>query len=191
MFPITLFDKNTQLSLWKTEDWRLDELHKLVVFSLIHYHLGYPAYVENTLFPLWVLKELWRNQLLRDLLDSILCYKHFLFHQFLLYFFFFNFSLYLSTYLSLTLGEHNIHYRSPNEQRFDIAELIMHPRYDTTTTNNDMVLLRLKTKASYTNYIRPACFPDSATRFSSGEECYVTGWGYLQANGASPRVCDA
>ena len=92
--------------------------------------------------------------------------------------------------LPLSLGEHDIRNRSPNEQKFDIAEVIMHPQYDSITANNDMVLLRLHKKASYTNYVRPACFPDATTtRFTSGEECYVTGWGALQTKGASPRVC--
>ena len=78
------------------------------------------------------------------------------------------------------IGEHDIHSKSGNEQKFEIAELIMHPGYKTGDVDNDMALIRLKKKASFNTYVRPACFPDSSVKFPDGEECYVTGWGALR-----------
>merc|ERR1719378_834113 len=64
----------------------------------------------------------------------------------------------------------------------------MHPRYKYGEVDNDMALIRLKTKASFNTYVRPACFPDSSVKFPDGEECYITGWGDLSSGGSAPRI---
>ncbi|XP_066916917.1 trypsin-2-like [Clytia hemisphaerica] len=86
------------------------------------------------------------------------------------------------------LGEHDIRSKSGNEQKMEVAEIIMHPGYKYGDVDNDMALIRLKKKASFNTYVRPACFPDSSVKFPSGEECYVTGWGALRTGGSSPRI---
>jgi len=68
---------------------------------------------------------------------------------------------------------------SPHEQKHQILQIIMHPKYNSTTADHDVALLRLRKKATFTSFVRPVCFPDSSISFSAGEECYVTGWGDL------------
>lgn len=42
-------------------------------------------------------------------------------------------------------------------QVIDIAERIKHPGYRPPSKYNDIALLRLKTRARFTAYVRPAC----------------------------------
>ena len=86
------------------------------------------------------------------------------------------------------IGEHDLQSGSKHEQKFEIAEIIMHPQYDSYTYDKDIALIRLKRNATFNTYVRPACFPDSSVKFPDGEECYVTGWGRLRSGGSSPRV---
>ncbi|XP_066916916.1 chymotrypsinogen A-like [Clytia hemisphaerica] len=89
---------------------------------------------------------------------------------------------------AIYLGEHDLQSGSQHEQKLEIAEIIMHPKYQSRTYEKDIALIRLKKKASFNTHVRPACFPDSSVKFYDGEECYVTGWGYLREGGSSPRI---
>ncbi|GAB1609681.1 hypothetical protein Ahia01_001254000 [Argonauta hians] len=42
---------------------------------------------------------------------------------------------------------------------------------------NDVALLKLSTPIALSEYIKTVCLPSSANRFTSQDECWVTGWG--------------
>ena len=57
------------------------------------------------------------------------------------------------------MGEHDIHSPSQWEQRFEIEELILHPKYDTDTQDYDLALIKLKKPALLNARIGTACLP--------------------------------
>uniref|UniRef100_A0A3B3UAE3 Si:dkey-32n7.7 n=1 Tax=Poecilia latipinna TaxID=48699 RepID=A0A3B3UAE3_9TELE len=59
----------------------------------------------------------------------------------------------------------------------NIGKIIVHPKFDWTTLNNDIALLRLSSPVNFTDYIRPVCLAASGSRFNNGTNSWVTGWG--------------
>ncbi|KXJ23479.1 Coagulation factor XI [Exaiptasia diaphana] len=44
---------------------------------------------------------------------------------------------------------------------------------------NDIAVLKLKTNITFNDKVRPICLPTK--RFPDGENCYATGWGWINA----------
>lgn len=67
------------------------------------------------------------------------------------------------------------------EVDLDIKEVLMHPNYSQSTTDNDIALLRLAQPATFSQTIVPICLPDSGLSEREltkvGQETVVTGWG--------------
>lgn len=86
-------------------------------------------------------------------------------------------------------GEHDLDNVEGSEQDFSIECLMRHERYDITTTNNDIILIRLKRKRGrgvmFTNYVRPICLPER-NEFDDDHSCWISGWG--NTGDAYPRV---
>ncbi|XP_066935582.1 trypsin-like [Clytia hemisphaerica] len=81
----------------------------------------------------------------------------------------------------MRLAEHDIHSSNGWEQRFNVTELIMHPKYDANKNHDyDFALLKLDRKASFNDRVRPACIPGPKTSFPVGTECWISGWGLLK-----------
>ena len=68
-----------------------------------------------------------------------------------------------------------------------IARVIMHPQYDSKTTNNDIALIKLASPIlTFTDTLMPACLPTgpiTARAVQTGTKgrriCYTAGWGRL------------
>ena len=61
-------------------------------------------------------------------------------------------------------------------QRIEVAEAIRHPDYKPPQKYNDIALLRLKSSAQMTAYVRPACLNTNRT-FPAKTKPLATGWG--------------
>jgi len=90
-------------------------------------------------------------------------------------------------YYWLKMGEHDIKNSSIWEQRFEIDQLILHPKYDADTQDFDLALIKLKKPAFLNARVQPACLPGGKTSFPIGKKCWITGWGLLEeyGNGAA------
>lgn len=88
----------------------------------------------------------------------------------------------------LKLGEHDIKTNSSWEQRFDIAQLILHPKYNNNNFDYDLALIRLKSKAKLNSRVQTACVSGQNTSFPVGTKCYITGWGLLKEYGIGPAI---
>ena len=62
----------------------------------------------------------------------------------------------------------------------DIEQFVPHPNYNDYLNKNDIALVKLKEPiAEYTDFIRPACLPQSKTQSFDNRVCYATGFGRM------------
>uniref|UniRef100_A0A3Q1J8F0 Peptidase S1 domain-containing protein n=1 Tax=Anabas testudineus TaxID=64144 RepID=A0A3Q1J8F0_ANATE len=78
---------------------------------------------------------------------------------------------------TVVLGRQNQQDSSPNEVSTSVAEIVLHPNYDSSINDNDIALLRLATPVQFTDHIRPVCLAASGSVFNNGTVSWVTGWG--------------
>lgn len=92
--------------------------------------------------------------------------------------------------ISVVIGEHTInsdYYVSDDDdydgirKNLELEKIIMHEDYDSTTTQHDIALLKLKEPVDLSVYT-PACLPDSGVDFT-GETAWVYGWGSTEMGG--------
>lgn len=98
------------------------------------------------------------------------------------YFYYFSTS---TSGLKVSLGRQNLQGTNPNEESRSVATIILHPNYDSDSSNNDIALLRLSSPVKFSDYIRPVCLSASDSVFNSGTDSWVTGWGNVKEGGES------
>ncbi|XP_075861566.1 vitamin K-dependent protein C isoform X2 [Microcebus murinus] len=88
----------------------------------------------------------------------------------------------VSRKLIVRLGEYDLRRWENLELDLGIKEVLVHPNYSRSTTDNDIALLRLDRPATLSQNIVPICLPDSGLAerelTQAGQETVVTGWGY-------------
>uniref|UniRef100_A0A4W3GTD6 Peptidase S1 domain-containing protein n=1 Tax=Callorhinchus milii TaxID=7868 RepID=A0A4W3GTD6_CALMI len=60
-----------------------------------------------------------------------------------------------------------------------IKQILIHPRYNSTTQDYDVALIQLQKPLQYNDYVRPACLPEATQDLELPSLCVVTGWGQL------------
>ncbi|XP_031717950.1 transmembrane protease serine 9 [Anarrhichthys ocellatus] len=81
--------------------------------------------------------------------------------------------------LVVYLGRQNQQSSNPNEVQRTVTQVINHPGYNFGTDDNDISLLKLSSPVTFTNYILPVCLAAPGSRFHSGTDSWVTGWGNI------------
>ncbi|XP_068225310.1 serine proteinase stubble-like [Palaemon carinicauda] len=71
-------------------------------------------------------------------------------------------------------------------------QIIMHPRYDRNTHENDVALIKLRSAINFLpdNTIAPICLPDEDDDYSN-VDATITGWGFLSEDEAEIHTDDA
>lgn len=67
------------------------------------------------------------------------------------------------------------------KQTFKVKRIVIHPKYDPGTTNNDVALLKLKDKIDFSKFdgtVAPICIPQQLRAYT-GQTVTVAGWGAL------------
>ncbi|XP_060951379.1 transmembrane protease serine 9-like [Limanda limanda] len=82
--------------------------------------------------------------------------------------------------LQVSLGRQNLQGTNPNEESRSVSRIILHPNYDSDSSNNDIALLRLSSPVKFTDHIRPVCLAASDSVFNNGTDSWVTGWGNVK-----------
>ncbi|KAG5282908.1 hypothetical protein AALO_G00036060 [Alosa alosa] len=85
----------------------------------------------------------------------------------------------------VVLGAHNISKQEKSQQHIGISEFIPHPKYpkktlrndDPRTREHDIMLLKLKTKATLNKFVKVLELPKTYGKIRAGEQCEVAGWG--------------
>ncbi|CAK6448663.1 unnamed protein product [Pipistrellus nathusii] len=89
--------------------------------------------------------------------------------------------------LTVRLGEYDLRRREKGEVDLDITEVLVHPNYSRSTSDNDIALLRLAQAAPLSQTVVPVCLPDGGLAerelAREGRETVVTGWGFRSETG--------
>lgn len=74
------------------------------------------------------------------------------------------------------------------EQTSKVRNIFIHPKYNTSGVDYDIVLIRLKQPIKFNTRVRPACLPAKEIDFKSGTLCTITGWGITSESSGYPAV---
>uniref|UniRef100_A0A674J0I1 Peptidase S1 domain-containing protein n=2 Tax=Terrapene triunguis TaxID=2587831 RepID=A0A674J0I1_9SAUR len=89
--------------------------------------------------------------------------------------------------IHVRLGDYNLYAREGTEQYKVVAKSIIHPGYNCTDHDNDIMLLKLQTPATLNRYVQPLGLASQCAE--PGEQCLVSGWGTpLNAPGRGARI---
>ncbi|XP_076870785.1 serine protease 27-like isoform X2 [Brachyhypopomus gauderio] len=77
------------------------------------------------------------------------------------------------------LGKQSLQGSNPKQISRQVAQLILHPNYNSDTQDNDISLLRLNESVPFTNYTRPVCLAAEGSNFLCGTLSWITGWGNI------------
>ncbi|NXT23969.1 CEL2A elastase, partial [Syrrhaptes paradoxus] len=86
------------------------------------------------------------------------------------------------------LGKYNLRTAEAGSIAVSPEKIIVHEKWNSNNVANgyDIALIKLSHHVTLSDHIRLACLPRAGTVLPSNTGCYVTGWGRLQTNGASP-----
>ncbi|XP_050640931.1 trypsin-2-like isoform X2 [Macaca thibetana thibetana] len=80
------------------------------------------------------------------------------------------------------LGEHNIEVLEGTEQFINAAKIIRHPKYNPTTLDNDIILIKLSRPAVINDHVSTISLPTAP--LAPGTECLISGWSNTLGCGA-------
>lgn len=72
-------------------------------------------------------------------------------------------------------GDYNLYAMDITEKKFNVSQIILHPKYYPVSLNNDIALIKLAKPVSFNNYIQPICLPSVNEKIQYGKVCYVAG----------------
>ncbi|XP_047670841.1 granzyme B(G,H)-like [Tachysurus fulvidraco] len=87
--------------------------------------------------------------------------------------------------LEVVLGAHNISQEEPQQQRIAVEECIKHPCYKSNERPNDIMLLKLKSKAKLENDVQVIDLPKKNENLPANMICSIAGWGRTKRNRTS------
>uniref|UniRef100_A0A8C8RNF5 Peptidase S1 domain-containing protein n=1 Tax=Pelusios castaneus TaxID=367368 RepID=A0A8C8RNF5_9SAUR len=84
----------------------------------------------------------------------------------------------LNSPISMRLGEYSLRTTEGTEQFIKSTQSFVHPNYNSTTHDSDLMLLKLQNVARINNYVRTIDLPDNCPEPNT--ECVVSGWGTIK-----------
>uniref|UniRef100_A0A8C5E4L7 Peptidase S1 domain-containing protein n=1 Tax=Gouania willdenowi TaxID=441366 RepID=A0A8C5E4L7_GOUWI len=88
--------------------------------------------------------------------------------------------------LRVYLGRQSQQLANINEVVREVSQIILHPDYDNTPSNNDIALIQMSSTVTFTDYIRPVCLAAQDSVFEAGLIVWVTGWGTIRTGVSLP-----
>ncbi|XP_048794903.1 trypsin II-P29 [Lagopus muta] len=83
--------------------------------------------------------------------------------------------------IQVRLGEYNIDVQEDSEVVRSSSVIVRHPKYNSRTIDNDIMLIKLESAVEYTTDVQPIALPSACA--SAGTECLISGWGNTLSNG--------
>ncbi|KAK3569101.1 hypothetical protein QTP86_022128 [Hemibagrus guttatus] len=90
--------------------------------------------------------------------------------------------------LEVVLGAHNINKKEPQQQRIQVQKCIKHPCYKKNERPNDIMLLKLKSKAKLNKDVQIIHLPKKNEKLPANQICSIAGWGKTSQNSAASSV---
>ena len=75
----------------------------------------------------------------------------------------------------MILGAQDISVNEPSQKKFNVDKVVVHPKYNSDTSDNDIALLHLSTSISFNQYIKAVTLPTADVLDKT--PCVITGWG--------------
>lgn len=68
-----------------------------------------------------------------------------------------------------------------------VLNFVIHPEYKVTSTGyeNDLALVKLKKKITFSKEVAPVRLPNPTDTFSPSANCWIAGWGNVGTDGTS------
>ncbi|XP_034040936.1 chymotrypsin A-like [Thalassophryne amazonica] len=91
------------------------------------------------------------------------------------------------------LGEHDRSSNSESIQVMKVDKVFKHPKYNSYTINNDILLIKLASPAQMNMRVSPVCVAEAGDSYPGGMKCVTTGWGLTRYNASNtpPRLQQA
>ncbi|KAG7231910.1 hypothetical protein INR49_010100 [Caranx melampygus] len=70
--------------------------------------------------------------------------------------------------VTVYLGRQTLLGPNPNEQHRAVSQIIIHPQYNDTTLDNDIVLVKMSSPVTFNDYIRPVCLAAAGSVYEAG-----------------------
>ncbi|KAJ6651774.1 hypothetical protein lerEdw1_019665 [Lerista edwardsae] len=67
-----------------------------------------------------------------------------------------------------------------------VKQVVLHEKYQAVTEYNDIALMQLDKPIKCSDFIQPACIPDSSVVTSELTQCYISGWGVMREQATVP-----
>ncbi|NXK75470.1 KLK14 protein, partial [Amazona guildingii] len=77
--------------------------------------------------------------------------------------------------IPIRMGDHSLKTKEGTEQCISSAKAFIHPNYNPTSHDSDIMLLRLQKPARFTEHVHPVALPKRCP--PPNTECVVSGWG--------------
>lgn len=87
----------------------------------------------------------------------------------------------------VVIGATQLSQLGPEVQVRGIKQLIVHELYTNISEGNDIALLELDRPVQCSDYIQLACVPDASLAVSQLTDCYISGWGSMDARCEFPK----
>uniref|UniRef100_A0A2I2ZUM9 trypsin n=1 Tax=Gorilla gorilla gorilla TaxID=9595 RepID=A0A2I2ZUM9_GORGO len=85
--------------------------------------------------------------------------------------------------IQVRLGEYNIKVYEGNEQFINAAKIICHPKYNSATIDNDIMLIKLSSVATINSQVATISLPRSCA--AAGTQCLISGWDNTLSSGSN------
>nr|XP_046254067.1 trypsin [Scatophagus argus] len=85
--------------------------------------------------------------------------------------------------MMVVAGDYSLTIYEGTEQEILPQLLVPHPKYNSSTNDNDIMLIKLKAPVDLNNYVSIALLPRQDASIAEGRVCRVSGWGYTSPNG--------
>uniref|UniRef100_UPI0037E7D5BE trypsin-3 n=1 Tax=Semicossyphus pulcher TaxID=241346 RepID=UPI0037E7D5BE len=83
----------------------------------------------------------------------------------------------------IVAGDYSLTIYEGTEQEILPQLLIPHPKYNSSTNDHDIMLIKLKAPVNLNSYVSIALLPRHGASIAEGRLCRVSGWGYTSPGG--------
>uniref|UniRef100_A0A8C3QHW7 Peptidase S1 domain-containing protein n=1 Tax=Cyanoderma ruficeps TaxID=181631 RepID=A0A8C3QHW7_9PASS len=90
--------------------------------------------------------------------------------------------------ITVILGAHNIRDQEVSQQKFRVRQWVIHPEYSRDGFKNDILLLKLESKARINKNVQLISIPGNNEHVRVGADCEVAGWGLTSLRGDTTNV---